>query len=144
MIYAPPRPANTVRLTRTAHHRPDTHTGIGVTLQLYPASHMRKTPERLLQIAALALDMAPSCYLMKTRTRNVAELRYIGALLLRSHFPKVTLNEIAAFFGGMDHSSIMSGMCRANKLICTGDDRFLKKYNKALNSVNIWLRKEAA
>jgi len=44
----------------------------------------------------------------------------------------------------MDHSSIMSGMCRANKLICTGDDRFLKKYNKALNSVNIWLRKEAA
>jgi chromosomal replication initiation ATPase DnaA len=105
---------------------------------------MRKTPERLLQIVALALDMAPSCYLMKTRTRNVAELRYIGALLLRSHFPKITLNEIATFFGGMDHSSIMSGMCRANKLICTGDDRFLKKYNKALNSVNIWLRKEAA
>ena len=145
MIYAPARQTDITRyIPRTAKLRVNKTTGSRVILLLSPAEDTLKTQEHMLQIIALALDMAPSCFLMKTRLRNVAELRYIGALLLRTYFPKITLQQIATLFGGMDHTTIMSGMLRGKNLIQTCDERFIKKYNTALNSVNIWLRKEAA
>jgi chromosomal replication initiation ATPase DnaA len=95
----------------------------------------------MMEVIALALNLSPNCYKMKTRARHIAELRFICALFLRMHFPYITLQQIATLFGGLDHSSIISGLARANNLIYTGDLRFIKKYNTALKSVNLWLRK---
>ncbi len=96
----------------------------------------------MLRIVALALDMSPSCFHMKTRAREVSELRFIAAVLLRSNFPQITLQKIGSLFGGQDHSSVLNGLSRAYDHIYTGDTRFLNKYNKALQSVNIWLNTE--
>ena len=109
---------------------------------LYPAEDTFKTPEQMLKIIALSLDMSYDCFRMKSRAREIAELRFIGALFLRMNFTYLTLSDIATLFGGQDHTSIISGMTRAHNLIYTGDLRFLKKYNTALKSVNLWLRKE--
>jgi len=113
-----------------------------VTVVLYPEDSTLKTPERMLRVIAIALDMAPECYRMKTRIRSIAELRFIAAMLLRSNFPKITLHQVAALFGGQDHTSVISGLTRAYNLIYTGDQRFINKYNTAAKAVSIWLRTE--
>lgn len=115
---------------------------MSVTILLYPEEDEFKTPENLLHIIALALDMNPRCYAMKTRLRNIAELRFIGALFLRMNFPRITLHQIAELYGGQDHSSVISGLARAHNLIYTADPRFMQKYNTVLKSVNQWLRNE--
>jgi chromosomal replication initiation ATPase DnaA len=111
-----------------------------VDLVLCPTDNTFMTPERMLHIIAIALDMNPRCYKMRTRTRNISELRFIGAVLLRRHFPDITLIQIASFFA-QDHTTIISGVTRANNLLYSGDLRFIKKYNTALKSVYLWLRK---
>ena len=96
----------------------------------------------MLHIIAVALGMNPDSYRMKTKVRHIVELRFVAAILLRRNFPTMTLHQIATLFGGQDHSSIISGLARANDLIYTGDPRFLKKYNTALKAVDLWLKKE--
>jgi len=113
-----------------------------VTLLLYPAENTKRCPEQMLRIIAKALEMNPKCYTMKTRVRNIVELRFIGAMFLRMNFPNITLQRIAELFGGQDHSSVISGLARAHALIYTADPRFMAKYNTALKTVNQWLRKE--
>ena len=114
-----------------------------VTLVVYPYEHILKSPEQMLDIIAIALNMSTDCYRMRSRERNIVELRFIGAMLLRMNYPTITLHQIAALFGGQDHTSIISGLARAQNLIYTGDTRFLNKYNIALKSVNLWLKREA-
>jgi len=99
------------------------------------------TPEQLLQVIALSLGMSPDSYRVRSRVRDIVELRFIAALFLRMHFPKVTLHQIAALFGGQDHSSIINGIASAHNLLYTGDDRFTEKYNKAMYMVDTWLGK---
>jgi chromosomal replication initiation ATPase DnaA len=143
MYYAPAQQTTTIRtIARSAYKQIKNKTGMQFTMMLCPTETTLKTPEKMLRIVAMALDMSPGCYRMKTRVRNIAELRFIAAVLLRSNFPKITLHQIAAFFGGQDHTSVINGLTRAYGLIHTGDPRFLNKYNKALQSVNIWLRTE--
>lgn len=143
MNYAPTQRISTARhIARTAQQQIKNKTGMRVNLLLCPSEHTNKTPEEMLNIIARALGMNPACYRMKTRVRNIAELRFIGAMLLRSNFPRTTLQQIAAFFGGQDHSSILYGLTRASNLIYTSDARFIKKYNNALKKVNQWLRTE--
>ena len=144
MNYAPVQQINTARhIVRSAQRLIKDKTGMKVTLMLCPRENIFRTPEQMLQVIAIALDMSPNCYRMKSRMRNIAELRFLGAMLLRINFPRITLHQIAALFGGQDHSSILNGLSRAHDLLHTGDPRFLRKYNQALNSVNQWLRKEA-
>lgn len=109
----------------------------------YPTEAVNKTPQRMLHMIALALDMNPECYKMKSRVRNVVELRFIASLFLRQHFPALTLHQIANYFGGQDHSSVINGLSRAYNLIYIQDAQFLKKYNSALQSVTAWLRRES-
>lgn len=143
MYYAATQQMTTARhIARSARQQIKDKTGMQVTVVLYPTETTLKTPEKMLRVIAIALDMSPDCYKMKTRMRNIAELRFIAAMLLRSNFPKITLHQVAALFGGQDHTSVMSGLTRAYDLIYTGDQRFITKYNKALQSVNIWLRTE--
>jgi len=143
MNYAPARKISTARhIARSAQRQIKDRTGMRVTLLLYPNENASRTPDQMLKVVALALDMNPDCFSMKSRMREITELRFIGAMFLRMNFPYVTLNEIAALFGGQDHSSIISGLTRAHNLIYTGDLRFIKKYNTALKSVDIWLKRE--
>ena len=143
MYYAPAQQMTTVRnIARSAYKQIKNKTGMQFTMMLCPSETMLKTPERMLHVIAVALDMSPGCFTLRTRARNIVEMRFIAAVLLRSNFPKITLQQIAAFFGGQDHTSVLSGLARAYNLIHTGDYRFLTKYNKALQSVNIWLRTE--
>ena len=117
--------------------------GDKVSTVLYPSENTVKTPEHMLHIIAAALNEHPGTYKLKTRIRNVVELRFIAALCLRSNFPMITLQQIAAFFGGQDHSSVINGLTRAYELIYAGDESFTKKYKTALAAVNLWLRNDA-
>lgn len=117
--------------------------GMGVTVVQYPTEQVNMTPQRMLHVIALALDMSPECYKMKTRVRNIVELRFLGGLLLRQYFPALTLCQIAAYFGGQDHSSVINAISRAQNLLYVGDAQFLKKYTTVLKSVNSWLKREA-
>jgi len=118
-------------------------TGMSIHVLQYPTELVNATPQRMLHVIALALDMSPDCFRWKTRVRHVVELRFIASLFLRQHFPALTLHQIAAYFGGQDHSSVINGLSRAYNLIYIQDAEFLKKYNTALKSVTTWLRKEA-
>jgi len=140
MYFVTTQPITTVRhIARVAQQEIREKTGLHMHLML-PIQNIGKSPERMLHVIALALDMNPQCYKMKTRVRNIAEMRFIAAIFLRQNYPTLTLQQIAKLFGLQDHTSIMSGLARAYNLIETGDTRFIKKYNAALKSVNSWLK----
>jgi len=145
MNYAPARQISTARhIARAAQKQIRNRTGMKIDLMLYGDNDLVKTPERMLKVIAIALEMSPDCYKMKSRLRIISELRYIGALFLRRNFPMLTLYEIGSLFGGQDHTSVISGITRAYELINTGDVKFINKYNKALQSVDLWLQKEVS
>jgi chromosomal replication initiation ATPase DnaA len=135
-----PMPTDLATLTAGT---PEDTMGMHFSVLQYPTEFVNTTPQRMLHVIALALDMNPECYRMKTRVRNIVELRFIGSLFLRRHFPALTLHQIAAYFGGQDHSSVINGLSRAHALIYTRNSDFVRKYNTAVKSVNKWLRKGA-
>ena len=143
MHYTAAQQMTTARhIARSASRQIKNQTGMHVNVMICPTTGSLKTPERMLTIIALALDMSPACYKMKTRVRSIVELRFIAALLIRCNFPHVTLHQVASYFGGQDHTSVMNALTRGYDLIYSGDQRFIKKYNTALQSVNTWLRTE--
>jgi chromosomal replication initiation ATPase DnaA len=143
MHYTAQQQVVTRHIARTAQQQIKNKTGVGVTMLVYPADQTDKTPEHMLTVIAMALDMDPACYRMKSRERSIVELRFLGALLLRRNFPLITLQQIAALFGGQDHSSIISGITRAQNLIYCGDERFVEKYNIVSQTVNLWIREHS-
>jgi len=144
MYYAATQQITDARhIARSAQQQIKDKTGMEVTMVLYPSENTIKTPERMLHIIATALNESPLNYKLKTRIRNIVELRFIAAMFLRSNFPTITLHQIAALFGGQDHTSIISGISRAYELIYIGDEKFLGKYKTALAAVNSWLRNDA-
>ncbi len=144
MHYIPAQQISTARhIARSAQRTIQDKTGMKVNLLLCPIGNDFVTPEEMMGIIANSLNMSPACYVMKTHTRPIAELRFLGTLFLRRHFPSITLQQIASLFGGRDHTSILYGLKRAYDLIYSDDMDFMEKYNKALKAVNVWLRKEA-
>ena len=134
---------NTARhIARSAQQQIKNKTGMSVVVMFSPFENTYDAPAEMLEVIAGALGMSPDCYRMKTRRRDIVEMRFIAALLLRMHFPRFTLTQIAMLFGGQDHSSILSGIARAHSLIYTGDASFIQKYNTVLKAVNTWLRKD--
>ena len=104
MYYAATQQITEARhIARSAQQQIKDKTGMQVTMVLYPSESAVKTPEYMLHIIAAALNEHPQNYKLKTRVRNIVELRFIAALCLRSNFPTITLQQIAAFFGGQDH-----------------------------------------
>ncbi len=143
MNYLPAQQINTARsIVRSAQRQIKNRTGIKVHLLLAASDNILKTPKQMLKVIAIALNMNPDCYRIKSRARNIVEMRFIAALLLRSNFPRLTLTEIATLFGGQDHSSVINSVARAHSLIYTGDEKFINKYNTVLKSVDIWLKRE--
>src|ERR1039457_1594674 len=115
MNYEPAQMIKSARnIARSAQRQIKYQTGMRVNLMLYPTGDAFKTPEQMLKIIALALDMSYDCFRMKSRIREITELRFIGALFLRMNYPYITLHDIASLFGGQDHSSIISGLERAH------------------------------
>lgn len=145
MKYATLTPAvvNTKIVAVTAEV-PANETKTTCTILQYPTEQVNSTPLRMMHVIALALDMNPECYRMKTRVRDVVEMRFIASLLLRQYFPALTLQQIGGYFGGQDHTSVINGISRAYNLIYVRDISFTKKYNAATRSVDAWLTKEAA
>ncbi len=131
-------------ITRRAEQKIKQKTGMDVNLIFCPAYDPAKNPEALLRIIAASLGMDYNCYRLKSRERSIVDLRFIAAYLLRNYFPGITLHQITLYFGGQDHTSIMNGLARAEMLLATGDERFIKKYETVLKSVNKWLRKETS
>ncbi len=142
MIQAPAQRLDIARgIARTAQRQIKTKTGMKVNIMLCPGESIFETPGEVLEVIALSLNMSTDCYKMKIRTRDIVEMRFIAALLLRMHFPRFTLTQVAALFGGQDHTSIMNGIDRARQLLYIGDEKFTEKYNKAEAMVNSWLSK---
>ena len=140
MKYSPAANNRTTRsIVRMTQQRIKFKTGVGVSIMLRSSQDPLRTPEKMLQKIARSLNMNYDCFTRRSRERDIAELRFLGAYFLRVHFPAITLHQIAALFGGMDHSTVISGLVRANNLIYTGDSRFMEKYQTALNAVNQWL-----
>jgi len=84
MNYAPAQKISTARhIARSAQRQIKDKTGMRVTLLLYPTENAARTPAQMLKVIALALDMNYECFKMKTRVRDVVELRFIGAMFLR-------------------------------------------------------------
>ena len=100
----------------------------------------RKTPEHMLKLVAIAMHMHAENFARRTRKREFVELRFVGALLLRKFFPRITLKEIGKLFGGLDHTSVINGVARAYDLLETNDPVFTYKYETALNTINSWVK----
>ena len=142
MYFVMTEPTTAARtIARTAQHEIREKTGLRMHL-MTPAPDMTKSPQRMLHVIALALDMNPNAFKMKTRIRNIVEMRFLGALFLRQNYPTLTLQQIAKLFGGQDHTSIMNSIARAYSLIQAGDPSFVAKYNTVLKSVTTWLKRE--
>jgi len=129
----------TRHIARAAQQEIKTKTGMRVTLVLCPSDNPRKTPEQLLWVVAQALKMSPENYYIKNRKREIVELRFVAALLLRRYFPAITLKQIALLFGGQDHTSVMNALTRAQNLLYTQDPAFTNQYDHAYNKVHQWI-----
>jgi chromosomal replication initiation ATPase DnaA len=86
--------------------------------------------------------MPVSDFTLKSRVRDVVELRFLGAYLLRQYYPGITLKQISILFGGQDHSSIINSIQRAVDMLQTKDEIFLYKYQTTQKAINEWLRKD--
>ena len=134
---------NTARhIARSAEQQIKTRTGLRITLLLCPSDTNRKKPEHMLRMVANTLNVDYEHFKTNSRKRDIVELRFIGALLLRRFYPNVTLKQIGSLFGGQDHTSVINAVSRAYKLLDTKDIIFTTKYNNALNTVNLWLKEQ--
>jgi chromosomal replication initiation ATPase DnaA len=130
-------------IIRIAEKQIKTKTGMAVTLVLCPSENTRKAPEQMLGIIANALETNVQYFQQKGRKREIVELRFLSALLLRRYYPNITLKQIAVLFGGQDHTSVMNGLTRANELLDIKDPLFTSRYDIAIDAVTNWLKAEA-
>jgi chromosomal replication initiation ATPase DnaA len=145
MHYTIPQQISTARsITRAAEQQIKSKTGMRVNLMLCADSHLNRTPEQLIAIVIEALGMTATDLSRKSRKRDVVELRFIVATLLRTYFPSLTLLQISVHFGGQDHTSVLNGLARAQCLLQVKDPSFTTKYQTALQYVNQWLKREVS
>jgi chromosomal replication initiation ATPase DnaA len=128
---------------QTGHQAPTANSMAGLMQQPLQSNMGTSKPEQMLHLIAKALNMSPENFRLRSRERNIVELRFLGALFLRRNFPFITLQQIAALYGGQDHSSVISGLARAYDLISCGDARFVQKYNIVSQKINLWLHENS-
>jgi chromosomal replication initiation ATPase DnaA len=116
--------------------------GMRYTIALYTGENVQKTPKQFLNIIASSIGMHPDCFKIKGRARDIVELRFLAALLLRRYFPDIRLKQIAALFGGQDHTSVMNALKRANDLLYINDLAFTTKYNNTIKTINQWIKEQ--
>lgn len=144
MNYVPAIQTNTFTVQHMpSWRRTDTAPAQAPTFKLPPQVLPWQTPDQLLRIIAIALNMDPNSYRTRSRRRSFTDLRFIGSMFLRRHFPELTLQQVAQFFGGQDHTSVINGMRRAQNLLQARDPEFLKKYKLVLKAVERWIGRGA-
>jgi chromosomal replication initiation ATPase DnaA len=111
-----------------------------ITLVLSLYGNGTKSPDKMLEVIAAASHMQYDYFKTKTRKREIVELRFMAALLLRKYYPNITLKEIARLYGGQDHTSVMNGLARANELLDINDPVFTYKYQNAVYAINRWIK----
>ncbi len=116
----------------------------GTTRVFYADRKASLSPEKLLSVVACSLNMDTEDYKIRSRARSYTDLRFIGAFLLRTFCPAITLQQISVLFGQQDHTSVHNGIVRAAGFLSVGDDEFSSKYHLALKSVNEWLNNETS
>lgn len=121
--------------TRTQDQR-----GIPMRLPISRTQQMVKKPMDMLRVIANTLQMSVENYIERNRSREVVDLRFLSAKLLRHYYPNITYKEIGALYGGQDHTSIMNAIGKANDLLYIGDKSFTQKYQAALNSIEQWIK----
>lgn len=129
-------------IARAAEHQIKIKTGMRMTVVLCQPETEKKTPESMLHIIASALGMNYDSFRIKGRARDIVELRFLSALLLRRYFPYITLMKIGSLFGGQDHTSVMNALTRANNLLDTNDISFCTKYHKVVKTINQWIKEQ--
>ncbi|MEI8278680.1 MAG: helix-turn-helix domain-containing protein [Bacteroidota bacterium] len=115
------------------------HRGIPMRLPISRTQQVIKKPMDMLRIIANTLQMSVENYIERNRTREVVDLRFVSAKLLRHYYPNITYKQIGALYGGQDHTSIMNAIGKANDLLYAGDKSFTQKYHAALNSIEQWI-----
>jgi chromosomal replication initiation ATPase DnaA len=126
-------------MARDAETKIRKQTGMGISLMVCPPDNQQKTPEQMMQKIASVLHMSPECYVVKMRQRDIVDLRFIAAHLLRRYFPGITLNDIALYFGGRDHTTIINALRKTNDLLQTNDLCFTTKYYHVIRALNEWI-----
>ena len=143
-------------MTISLHHSPSTHSGkfqqtvamesthlpkpTHAPIMLIARTHPQHSPLAMLRIIAVRLGFEPSCFQSRSRAREVVDLRFLGAFVLRQYYPTITLKQIAGYFGGKDHSTVINAITRAQELLATGDDLFTRQYITAISAINLWLK----
>jgi chromosomal replication initiation ATPase DnaA len=127
-------------IIRVAEKQIEKQTGYYVTLMLAPSNNARKYPEQMMRIIADALDTNLYYYQTKGRKREIVELRFVAALLLRNYYPTITLKQIAMLFGGQDHTSVINAIKKGRGLLHVKDELFSYKYDLATQAVDNWLK----
>lgn len=82
-----------------------------------------------LRVIAAALWMNFEDYTCKARDRGRADLRFIGALLIRKHYPTVSISQLARLMA-KGHTSTLHALKRGSELL-TVDPHFKDKYTEA-------------
>jgi chromosomal replication initiation ATPase DnaA len=127
-------------IARSAERQITATTGMRMTLMLCPADETNKGPEHMMAIIAATMNMHMFHYQERGRRREIVELRFVAARLLRAYYPAITLKQVALLFGGQDHTSVINALAKAGNLLDTNDLIFTRKYSNALCAVDLWLK----
>ena len=111
----------------------------GITADVYIVKPDR-IPVQMVDVVTDALNLEKKVYTLKSRERDIVELRFICALLMKKYMPRVTLSQIARIFGGMNHTSIINAREQGNNLLETQEPVFTEKYQIAEKAVLQWLK----
>lgn len=126
------------RILEEAQEEIKERTGMDCTVMLVRSELNEETPSEMLNVIASALQQNPEAFQYKSRKREIVDMRFIAAKLLRVIFPRITLIEIGELFGGQDHTTIVSSLQTANELLDSKDADFCNKYEIAAAAVQEW------
>jgi chromosomal replication initiation ATPase DnaA len=138
MNYTAQNFGNSISMLHSATRTQDQR-GIPMRLPISRTQQAIKKPMDMLRVIANTLQMSVEHYIERNRSREVVDLRFLSAKLLRHYYPNITYKEIGALYGGQDHTSIMNAIGKANDLLYIGDKSFTQKYQAALNSIEQWI-----
>jgi chromosomal replication initiation ATPase DnaA len=99
-----------------------------------------KTPALMIETIEKALGYETGMYKVKSKKREVCELRYICMLLFIHYFPSLKLKQIAKLLYLHDHATVLNGLKQGNDLLESQDFSFTNNYKMATKAVEKWMQ----
>jgi chromosomal replication initiation ATPase DnaA len=126
---------------RHAENYVQKHTGLLVKCKL-DIIDTKGHPKEMMGLIAETLGLGIEQFYVKTRKREIVEMRMLAAFFVKKHYAQLTLMDIAGLFGdnNIDHSTVIHYVNTVNDLVTGPDKPFLWKYRKVLNAINLWIR----